>query len=259
MAPVLADLVTGPMAVAVSGDVNSMTLAVFAHRLLGRSKVVMMHGVSAGVAPEATERVRAWAQVEGWDLQILGAGGAGHDEIRNPLRRWALWKHQLYGAMAALTDRQIFSGVTVADCPEAGPRLQGATQRGVRHPYREVGMGKTDVRFLARAMGMRAFMVPPAAMGHGEAPFAIEPTVLAAIAAVETLVAQWLMPAMVRCRVRHDCIAIELDQQSLQRMDAGTRANVAQAAVRLFRSVVSSRPVVFLPDQTGRALIGARL
>ena len=58
----LADVLarTGPCAVAVSGGVDSMTLAVVAHRQLGAQGVRMFHAVSAAVPGEATERVQGY-------------------------------------------------------------------------------------------------------------------------------------------------------------------------------------------------------
>jgi tRNA(Ile)-lysidine synthase TilS/MesJ len=52
---------------AVSGGVDSMTLAVIAHRD-GRGAATMFHAVSPAVPPEATERVRRYAHNEGRPL-----------------------------------------------------------------------------------------------------------------------------------------------------------------------------------------------
>ena len=49
----------GAATVAVSGGVDSMTLASFAHRTLGREGVRMVHAVSPAVPRAATARVRA--------------------------------------------------------------------------------------------------------------------------------------------------------------------------------------------------------
>ena len=65
--------VLDPVAVAVSGGVDSMTLAVVAHRLLG-SRAEMFHAVSAAVPADATARVRDHARAEGWQLRLIEAG-----------------------------------------------------------------------------------------------------------------------------------------------------------------------------------------
>ena len=71
-------------AVAVSGGVDSMTLAVIAHRA-GRGAATMFHAVSPAVPPEATERVRRYAHNEGWDLQVFDAGEFGDaDYLQQP-------------------------------------------------------------------------------------------------------------------------------------------------------------------------------
>jgi uncharacterized protein len=74
----------GDVAVAVSGGVDSMTLAVVAHRTPG-VRAEMFHAVSAAVPPEATERVYRYAAHEGWNLRIIDAQEfADPDYLRNP-------------------------------------------------------------------------------------------------------------------------------------------------------------------------------
>ena len=78
----------GEAAVAVSGGVDSMTLAVVAGRTLGPN-ARMYHAVSPAVPPDATARVRAYAAREGWPLEVMDAGEFGDrplpDEPREPL------------------------------------------------------------------------------------------------------------------------------------------------------------------------------
>ena len=61
--PALAEVLSaiGPLAVAVSGGVDSMTLAHVAHNMLA-ADAAMYHAVSDAVPREATERVRRHAQ-----------------------------------------------------------------------------------------------------------------------------------------------------------------------------------------------------
>ena len=62
----------GPLAVAVSGGVDSMTLAVTAHRVLG-DDARMLHAVSPAVPEDASGRVHAYADREGWRLDVIDA------------------------------------------------------------------------------------------------------------------------------------------------------------------------------------------
>ncbi len=90
-----------PAAIAVSGGVDSMTLAVFAHRHLGSDRIQMMHAISPAVPPEATARVRRYAEAEGWRLAVLDAGEfADRDYIANPVNRCYFCKTNLYDAIA---------------------------------------------------------------------------------------------------------------------------------------------------------------
>ena len=75
------------LAVAVSGGVDSMTLATAAHRALG-SRVTMHHATSPAVPGEATERTRALAAQEGWELDVFDAGEFDDQAYRaNPVNR----------------------------------------------------------------------------------------------------------------------------------------------------------------------------
>ncbi|MGI9424349.1 MAG: hypothetical protein ACR2PA_14240, partial [Hyphomicrobiaceae bacterium] len=55
-----------PLTIAVSGGVDSTTLACFAHRRLGRDRVRAVHASSAAVPKAALRRLRNLADAENW-------------------------------------------------------------------------------------------------------------------------------------------------------------------------------------------------
>ncbi len=116
----------GEVAVAVSGGVDSMTLAVVAGRRLGRG-AEMLHAVSPAVPPEASARVRAYAAREGWRLEVIDAGEfADPDYLKNPANRCFFCKANLYGTIATRTAATICSGTNLDDLADWRPGLEAA-------------------------------------------------------------------------------------------------------------------------------------
>ena len=250
----------GRVAVAVSGGVDSMTLAVVAHRALGDS-AAMLHAVSAAVPADATERVERYARREGWRLDRIDAGEL-HDAryVANPVNRCYFCKTNLYSTIAPLADAgaTIVSGTNTDDLGDFRPGLTAAAEHAVRHPYVECGIGKSTVRAIAARLGLDDLAELPAApclSSRVETGIAIDPEVLKAIDACEGIVRDATGAATVRCRVRRGAVVVELDDAALVDLDIPARTVLAGALKERMAAAGVSRLLRFEPYRMGSAFL----
>jgi uncharacterized protein len=216
----------GRIVVAVSGGVDSLTLATYAHeRLAGRS--AFAHAVSPAVPEAATARVRAWARERGAPLTVLDALEFADEAYRsNPANRCYFCKSHLYDAIRARFDSVVASGANLDDLSDYRPGLLAARERGIRHPFVEARVTKVLVRELARSLGLTEIAELPSApclSSRVETGLRIEANALAFIDGVEADLRASLSPRTVRCRIRHRGLTIELDEASLNGLGAADR------------------------------------
>ena len=251
----------GRAAVAVSGGVDSMTLALLTGRRLGRESA-MFHAVSPAVPPEATERVRAFAAREGWRLTVLDAGEFADPAYRaNPANRCFYCKTNLYGALAARSDATLLSGTNLDDLGDWRPGLKAAEEHGVRHPFVEAGIDKAGVRAIAADLGFDDLSRLPAApclSSRIETGLRVEADDLASIHAAERYLSRQLRqlePETVRCRKRKAGIVIELDAPTLDALSESRRAALGGTVAGMFGAGDDARPVSFAPYRVGSAFL----
>jgi uncharacterized protein len=241
----------GSADIAVSGGVDSLTLAAAAQDALGVD-ARMHHAVSPAVPPEATARTRALAQARGWRLSVFDAGEFADERYRqNPSDRCFFCKTNLYGALAARVSGTILSGTNTDDLADWRPGLRAAAAHGVRHPFVEAGIAKAEVRRLAARLGLGAVAELPAApclSSRIETGIRVEPALLRLVHAAERLVETTLAPRTVRCRVRAAGVVVELDAEALSRADPHGLLAAELAAL-------AGRPVRFALYRTGSAFL----
>lgn len=211
----------GRLAVAVSGGVDSMTLAYLAHRALG-ADATMFHAVSPAVPPEAEARVRRHAERHGWSLEVISAGEFDDpDYLSNPVNRCFYCKTNLYDTIARQCDATIVSGTNLDDLGDYRPGLQAARTYGVRHPWVEAEVNKQGVRAIARTLcldDLAALPAAPCLSSRLETGITVTAPALAFVHQVERLLTERIRPRTVRCRIRHQGTAVELDQDSLDHL-----------------------------------------
>ena len=243
------------VAVAVSGGIDSLTLATLAARRLGEH-AQMFHSLTGSVPLEATERTRALAARLGWNLLVIDANEFAREEyLSNPVNRCFYCKQSLYEEIARHTDAQIVSGANTDDLGEYRPGLQAAREAGAKHPFVDAGIDKETIRAIARALGLGALAEIPASpclSSRVETGIAITPPMLRRIEAAEAAIRAIIHAASVRCRVRASGVVIEIDAATLGSLPEATRAAIASEVARIFGQ---HTPPALEPYRNGSAFL----
>jgi uncharacterized protein len=250
------------IAIAVSGGVDSMTLAGFAGRLSG-VKAVMFHAVSAAVPPAATRRVREMAEAEGWSLRVIEPGELDEEQyVVNPVDRCLHCKRALYATIRPHTGAQIVSGANTDDLADYRPGLKAAAESGVRHPLVEAGIDKAGVRSIARILGLAEIAELPASpclSSRVETGVRISAPMLSRINEAEQVVRANTSARDVRCRVRATGVVIELNSEALVALTPEARWTLARSVQDCFTGspAIHARQPSFEPYRTGSAFLTA--
>jgi len=224
----------GDVAIAVSGGVDSVTLAAVATSEPG-CRPTLFHAVSPAVPALATARLSDLAGKRGWNLRLIDAGEMSDaDYARNPVDRCFFCKSRLYAAIRAASAGPVLSGTNLDDLSDYRPGLNAAKALDVRHPFVEAGIGKEFIRRLATALGlpeMAALPASPCLASRIETGIPITVERLTTVVAAEAAVAAALKVEVVRCRIRPALIEIELDDAALART-AGPAGDALAAELR---------------------------
>ena len=239
---------TGPVVVAVSGGVDSMTLNYLAHTILGK-RCMSVHAVSPAVPKSAAARVADYAEKYGWNTRFESVGEMeDQDYLENPVNRCYFCKKNLYGFLGSISEGTIFSGTNVDDMTDFRPGLMAASENGVRHPYVEAEMSKADVRQVARLYGLSDLSELPSSpclSSRVETGIAINKATLKKIDEVEDRIKGRFGLSVVRCRVVASGIVIELGEQDFDSVSPMDQNDIRELVDPVFSGLdISVRPYV---------------
>lgn len=207
--------------VALSGGVDSAVLLALAVEALGPDRVLAVTGRSAAVPALDLDDAR----------RVAGALGAAHEVVdtreidrpgyrANAGDRCFHCRTELFEILVKIARQREFSSIVYGaisdDLGDFRPGMSAAERHGVRAPLLEAGIGKADVRELAREAGLAVRDKPAAACLSSRLPVGTEvtPERLARIGRAEEAIRQL---GFRQFRVRHhgEVARLEIEPEAL--------------------------------------------
>lgn len=214
---VLAEI--GPVVVACSGGIDSLTLATVA--VDADERAVIAHTVTPAVPSEATARVVEHARIGDWDLRMVRSKEFEDERyLSNPTDRCYFCKTNLYDAIDDVRSRldtgdaTIVSGANLDDLGEYRPGLIAADEHDVRHPFVEASISKPEIRAIAARLGLAEADLPasPCLASRLYTGTRVTAARLHAVEVGEAVLRQ-AGAAVVRCRLRDDEVVVEVPDE----------------------------------------------
>jgi uncharacterized protein len=161
--------------VAYSGGVDSALLLKVAHDVLGERAIGVI-AASPAYAPEETEEAIEVARQMGIHVLKIETHELEDERyVANDFNRCYFCKTELFTELEPLAKqyhvRYIAYGLNQDDLGDFRPGQKAAREFGVRGPLKEAGMGKQDIRAVARFLGVPVWDKPAMACFSSRIPY----------------------------------------------------------------------------------------
>ena len=244
--------------VAVSGGVDSMTLAYVAHQTLGHH-ATMVHAKSPAVPEADTAAIQQHAQEQGWQLQFIQTGEfEDSNYLSNPVNRCYFCKSCLYTSLTKLDSGQVISGTNTDDLSDYRPGLIAAKEHDIRHPFVEAEIDKQTIRAIAAHLGLKQLSVKPASpclASRVETGVRIEPKQLTLINDIESQVRNQVRAENIRCRIAAHQLELQIDASVLNALPQQTVRSIETEVNKMVSQAGISLPVAIGPYIRGSAFL----
>ncbi|HEX3107344.1 MAG TPA: ATP-dependent sacrificial sulfur transferase LarE [Terriglobales bacterium] len=258
----------GRVLVAYSGGIDSAFLAWAAHRALGKGMLAVIAD-SASLARFQLNDAVEFAREQSIPLEIIHTQELDRPEyVRNDSSRCFHCKDELFSVMsefaAAHSFQAIAYGINVDDKGDFRPGQAAAAQHDVATPLLNAGLGKEEIRSLAREAGLRIWDKPASACLSSRIEYGREVTA-EALAMVERGEDALRQLGFRQFRVRHhgDIARIEIARDE---MAHALTTEMAAEFSRIFKKIgfkfvtldlegfrSGSMNALLTPEQIGRA------
>jgi pyridinium-3,5-biscarboxylic acid mononucleotide sulfurtransferase len=166
--------------VCYSGGVDSAVVLAVAHEVLG-AKALGITAVSASLAPSEKTKAVELAKQIGAAHELIDSHEIEREGYRaNGADRCFHCKSELYDISARVQKERSFAftanGTNLDDLGDYRPGLEAAKAKGVRSPLVEAGLRKSDIREIAKALGLVVWDKPAAACLSSRLPYGTEVT-----------------------------------------------------------------------------------
>src|SRR5450432_3729121 len=178
----------GRTLVAYSGGVDSAFLAWAAHQTLGEQMLAVIAD-SPSLARTHLADAIAFANEQAIPVEVIATSELDRPEyIRNDASRCFHCKDELFTVMEDLRQKRGFDsiayGVNLDDQGDFRPGQAAAKRHHVAAPLLDAGLGKQDIREMARSAGLRVWDKPASACLSSRIEYG-RPVTLEALSAVE--------------------------------------------------------------------------
>ena len=240
-------------AIAVSGGLDSVTLARLFDLSFGKNNFTVYHGISSAVPSKLTKNLQSTAFKYSWNYKEFNLNEIDIDDYKkNPVNRCFYCKKNLYSLISKITSSQIISGTNLDDLKEYRPGLKAAGEFSVRHPFVELGLKKEMVRELAKELKLNFYAKlhsSPCLSSRIQTGIEITHDLHKMIDSVETLIRKTERTALgnIRCRVTSDGINLEVDKEIISKVTQNKKLEmqIIQTISKFgYKSKVSYKPYV---------------